>query len=355
MNQIERFRPRIPDHVDAVLIRSNANRAYFTGFRTTAGTLLFTREKAFYIVDSRYIEITTQSVKHCTVLLEEKLEDQLRQLVSENGIRTVGTETTSLSFADMRRFAAMVAPAQLLEDNDTTDAISRQRCIKTAEEIEFLTRAQDITDRAFLDGMEAIRPGVCELDAINRMGMYMAKNGSDSRTFDFIFTSGARTSLPHGSKAYKDIEAGDFVMMDMGCQVGGYGSDMTRTVAVSHVTPEQRSVYEIVLEAQQRALALIRPGVRCRDVDAAARDYIAAKGYGDNFGHGLGHSLGIEIHENPRFNQVTEDVLEEGMVMTVEPGIYLPGRFGVRIEDMVVVTASGYHNMTKSPKELVVL
>lgn len=355
MDQIRRFANAMPEQVDAVLIRSAPNRLYFTGLRSMGGKLFFTRKEAFFLIDSRYIEIARRQVAHCTVLLEEDISAQLRELIANLGIKTVGTETGYLSARELHRLEEMIAPAKLSWSDEVDEAILRQRRIKTAEEIESLALAQRITDEAFASSLGKFRPGAWDLDVAAHIGLRMARGGSEQRSFDFIFTSGPNTSLPHGSRENRRMQVGDFVMMDMGSMVKGYGSDMTRTVSIGKVSPQQREVYEIVLEAQLRALDKIRPGARCRDVDAAARDYIRSKGYGDCFGHGLGHSLGVEIHENPRFNQVSGDVLEEGVVMTVEPGIYLPGKFGVRIEDMVVVTKNGCRNLTESPKELLEL
>ena len=183
----------------------------------------------------------------------------------------------------------------------------------------------------------------------------MRERGSEGVAFDFIVVSGKNSSLPHGVPTDKKIEKGDFVTMDFGGVVNGYRSDMTRTVAVGNVTEKQRKIYETVMAAQQASLDMIKPGVACFQVDKAARDIISNAGYGDFFGHGLGHSVGLEIHESPACNTRDKTPLKKGMIMTVEPGIYLPGEFGVRIEDMVVVTDSGYENLTKSPKELVVL
>ena len=355
MDQIKRFQQNFPDGMDAVLIRSLPNRFYFTGMSSMSGTLLMTREEAWYLIDSRYIEIARQNIHNCQVVLETNLAAQLRELCEVHHLSVVGTETGYLSVLDFAALEQMVRSARLLRDGTANEAILRQRRMKTPDEIEKLARAQQITEDALTAVLPEIRPGRSELDIAIQLGTAMSRMGSDRKSYDFILTSGPKTSRPHGGGDLRDVQAGDFVMMDMGSQIGGYASDMTRTVAVGSVTDEQKKVYNIVLEAQMRAIEQIRPGVSCRSIDAVARDYIKAKGYGDYFGHNLGHSLGIEIHEQPRFSPSSEDMLEPGVVITVEPGIYLPGKFGVRIEDMVVVTETGCRNLARFPKELTIV
>ncbi|MEE1161358.1 MAG: M24 family metallopeptidase, partial [Acutalibacteraceae bacterium] len=197
--------------------------------------------------------------------------------------------------------------------------------------------------------------GRTEREIMLDMEFYMRRLGSEGVAFDFIVVSGKNSSMPHGVPTDKKIEKGDFITMDFGAVCGGYRSDMTRTVAVGEVGDKQKEVYEIVLKAQKETIDFIKSGVVCKEVDRVARDIIANAGYGDCFGHGLGHSVGIEIHENPACNTVCETVMEKGMIMTVEPGIYIENEFGVRIEDMVVVTENGCENLTASKKELIVL
>ncbi len=216
-------------------------------------------------------------------------------------------------------------------------------------------KAQQITDHTFSHICGYIRPGVTETDIAREIGVTLAALGSDDKNFNFIVASGSNSSLPHGFATNRLVRKGDFVTMDFGAVYGGYLADMTRTVAVGSVTDEQRRVYETVKEAQKRAFDKIRPGAICREVDAAARDYIYQQGYEGCFSHGLGHSVGVEVHENPRFNEICTDRLIPGIAITVEPGIYLKKRFGVRIEDMIVVRENGFENLTKSPKDLIIL
>ena len=354
MSAIERLLEALDSQIDAALIVSDANRFYFTGFPSSAGTLLITREQSYFIVDFRYIEIAKKTIQNCEVILQGNLTEQLNELLDRHQVRTLGIEAATLSLAAYQRFAGTLK-TQVLADSRLSDAIEAIRAIKTKEEQDALRSAQIMTDRAFSFIINHIHPGVTEQDIILNMGAFMERLGSEGRSFDFIAISGPKTSLPHGKAGTRVIERGDFVTMDFGCKVNGYLSDMTRTVAVGEVSTHQAEVYEIVRQAQEKAFACIRPGAICNQVDAAARDYIASKGYGEYFGHGLGHSLGVEIHENPRFNQTCEYELRPGNVLTVEPGIYLPGQFGVRIEDMMLVTPDGYEDFTQSPKNLIIV
>ncbi len=354
MQAIRRLLEALDPGIDAALVVSGANRFYFTHFRSSAGTLLITRQQAYFIVDFRYFEAARNAIEGCQVLLQQDLTAQLNALLDKHGASTLAVEANTLPLAAYQNFARTLN-TQVLEDSRLSDAIEGLRAVKTVDELDSLRRAQQMTDRAFHYILNHIHPGVTEQDIILNMGAYMERLGNECRTFDFIAISGEKTSLPHGKAGLREIRRGDLVTLDFGCVVNGYYADMTRTVAVGGASPKQKQIYEIVRQAQEKALALIKPGAVCRQVDGAARSYIEARGYGDFFGHGLGHSLGVEIHENPRFNQTDPYVLRPGNVLTVEPGIYLPGEFGVRIEDMVAVTAEGYENLTHSPKELTIL
>lgn len=339
---------------DAALIISEPNRFYFTGMVSSAGTIFVTKEQTYFIIDFRYIEQARNTVKGCQVLLQEDLHGQLNSLIEKHHVKTVGVESSRMSLAVFADFQEKLNAA-LLTDNRLNDAIEALREVKTPYEIQCFRTAQNLTDDSFVHIQNYIKPGVSEQDLILELGNYMERHGSENRSFDYIAVSGKNTSLPHGRATTKKVEDGDFVMLDIGFVIGGYHADMTRTVAVGHVTDEQRKVYDTVLEAQRRALEKIHAGAICSQVDAAARNYIDEMGYPGCFGHGLGHSVGIEIHENPRFNQVCKRPLKAGCVITVEPGIYLAGKFGVRIEDMVLVTEDGYENFTKSDKSLLIL
>lgn len=340
---------------EAVLLFSHNNRRYYTGFPSSAGIVVITKSGAWFFADFRYYEKAKNTVDAAEVKLLEKAYEQLRDLFAKQQIKTVFTETHEISVSRFSALQNALPEVAVSDDERIQKFILRQRSIKSAREIENIAAAQRLTDETFAYICERIVPGRTEKEIMLDMEFYIRKAGSEGVAFDFIVLSGKNTSLPHGVPTDKKIEAGDFVTMDFGAVVDGYRSDMTRTVAVSNVTDEQKRVYETVLAAQEKALSFIGPGKKCSDVDKVARDLINAAGYEGCFGHGLGHSVGLEIHEDPACNTRCETVLEEGVIMTVEPGIYLENRFGVRIEDMVVIQKDGCRNLTESPKNLILL
>jgi Xaa-Pro aminopeptidase len=277
------------------------------------------------------------------------------ELCAQYGIRELFIEANS---TPVSRLAALRRdlPDLTVSDSDRFDAIiAEMRSIKTAAELANIREAQRMTDETFTYILNHIRPGRTEKEIMLDMEFYMRRLGSEGVSFDFIVVSGKNSSLPHGVPTDKPIERGDFVTMDFGAVVNGYHSDMTRTVAIGIVSEEQKRVYDTVYAAQKASLDLIRPGVSCFDVDRVARDMIYQAGYEGCFGHGLGHSVGVEIHENPSCNTRCQEILRPGIVMTIEPGIYLENKFGVRIEDMVYLTETGNENLTKSEKKLLIV
>ena len=342
---------------DALLVASIPNRFYLTGFETSDGFVFIARDTAVFLIDFRYVEKAKQIVDSCDVRLSSAPLDEIKELCEANGIQTlyVESEKTSLDFA--KRLSEKLASAKVkVSDSDKFDILIRDlRSIKNQKELSLIKEAQKMTDNTFTYILERIAAGRTEKDVMLDMEFYMRKLGSEGVSFDFIVVSGKNSSLPHGVPTDKKIECGDFVTMDFGAIVGGYHSDMTRTVAVGSISDEQKAVYDTVLKAQLAALDAVRPGLVCKDIDKVARDIIYSAGYEGCFGHGLGHSVGVEIHERPNFNMRCDTVLLPGTVMTVEPGIYLENKFGVRIEDMVYVTENGCENLTHSPKELITL
>jgi len=236
-----------------------------------------------------------------------------------------------------------------------SDIIDKPRMVKDDNELGLLRRAEQIGDEAFDHILTILKPGITEREISLELEFFMKKQGASKLSFDTIVASGPNSSMPHAQVTDRVVQNGDFVTMDFGCVYKGYCSDMTRTVAVGTPTDEMKKVYQIVLDANLRAMDGIKAGVKCSDIDALARGYISDKGYGDYFGHGLGHSVGLQIHEEPRFSPKCDVITEENMVITDEPGIYLPGKFGVRIEDLVVVRKDGYERLSKSPKELIII
>ncbi len=342
---------------DELLIVSNeVNRRYFTGFHSSAGLLLITASDVSFYIDFRYFEKAQREIKHCDVSLLTSTEKTLKAYIQKHNIKKVFLETSYVPI-DLISFYRKMIPenCEISLDSRINDKILEIRSIKSAEEIKNIKEAQCLTDETFSYILDRIQKGRTELEIMLDMEFYMRKQGSEGVSFDFIVVSGKNSSLPHGVPTKKLIEDGDFITMDFGAVVNGYHSDMTRTVAVGKVNDLQKEVYETVLAAQNQALAQIKPGAVCKEIDEVARKYIYQTGYEGCFGHGLGHSVGLEIHEAPSFNTTDSGILKLGMVLTVEPGIYLEGQFGVRIEDMVCINETGYENITKSPKELIIL
>lgn len=340
---------------EAALISSIPNRFYLTGFETSDGFVVVTKNYAVFLVDFRYIEKAKEIINSMDVKQLERADKDILRVLEQDNIKTLYVETESLSVADFNGYKNAFSNLTLSTENVIDKALKDARAVKSEQELEYIKKAQELTDKTFDYILTKIKPGKTEKEIMLDMEFFMRSLGSEGVSFDFIVVSGKNSSLPHGVPTDKKIEDGDFLTMDFGAVVNGYRSDMTRTVAVGKVTEEQREIYNTVLKAQTEAIKAVKAGKCCKDVDKVARDIIYNAGYEGCFGHGLGHSVGIEIHEAPAFNTRCETILQEGTIMTVEPGIYIENKYGVRIEDMVFVTNDGCINLTKSPKELIIL
>ncbi len=345
----------LPADIDGVLIESPENRRYFTGFPSTAGLLIAAKNGSVFLTDSRYIEAAKNKIECCEVAELKRIDEQLPEISAMLGCKTLAIETKRITLARARQLAKILTDTRLVDDNTGDTLIDALRIKKNSEEIGKIKKAQYIAERAFEMILSFIKAGITERDVALELDFFMLKNGAEALSFETIVASGVNSSMPHAVPSGKKIEIGDFITMDFGAVVDGYHSDMTRTVAVGRVSTGQECIYKKVFEAQAAALKLYKPGISCKAVDAAARDVIKAAGFGNNFGHGTGHGVGIEIHEEPTISPLGEKTLEAGNVVTAEPGIYLPGEFGVRIEDMIAVTTDSCENLTNSPKELIVL
>ena len=336
----------------AALILSMPNRFYMTDFLCDSGLVFITKNDAVFFTDFRYLE-KAKEVSSVNVLNSKDWTEQINALIEKHGITEILIETENVSVAKFDLLKQKLN-SEILNADELSKQLRLLRSQKSEKELSFIKAAQEITDSTFSYILPRIELGRTERDIMLDMEFYLRKMGSEGISFDFIVVSGKNTSLPHGVPSDKVIEKGDFITMDFGAVKNGYRSDMTRTVAVGSITDEQRRVYDTVLKAQTAALNAIKTGVVCRDIDKIARDIIE-RDYAGCFGHGLGHSVGIEIHEAPCFNTRDDTVLLDNTVLTVEPGIYLEGKFGVRIEDMVVVNQNGCENLTKSSKNLIEL
>ena len=339
---------------DALVQTSEVNRRYATGFHSTAGAVYLSAKQAVFYTDFRYVEAARAAVTDFEVReigVGRSYTAAINELIEQDDVRTVALEDETLTHAEYTRWAtALHATAMRLEDS-----VARLRVTKEDDEVGKIVAAQRIAEQALEEVMNDIRVGVTEKEIAARLTYLMLHYGAENMSFDPIVVSGANSSKPHGVPTEKQIEAGDFVTMDFGCIVDGYCSDMTRTVAVGHVTEEMQRVYDIVLDAQLAGIACCKAGVSGREVDGAARRVIEAAGYGDAFGHGFGHGVGLEIHEAPTASSRSEALLPAGSILTAEPGIYLPGKFGVRTEDMLYVIEDGCINLTEAPKTLRIL
>lgn len=342
--------------IDGAIVVSHANRRYLTGFPSSYGVLLITQEQAYLLLDFRYAEAARRQVKNCEVVLFSSMPETLKELIRRHQLKRIALEYDHLPLGQAKSFEMLFAAegASVLEDPTLEAAISALRVIKTPEELQKMRAAQKITDDAFSYVLGEIHPGVTEREIALKIEFFMREHGADGVAFDLIVVSGKNGSLCHGVPSDKRIEAGDFVTMDTGALLDGYHSDMTRTVAVGRVSAEQRRAYETVLCAQLAAIDTIRSGVSCAAVDLAARGIIEEE-YPGAFGHATGHGVGMDIHEEPRFSANCKTIAQAGMVVSVEPGIYIPGKFGLRIEDLVAVTEDGCENLTHSSKELIIL
>lgn len=340
---------------EALFITDPFNMRYLSGFRGGEGMLFLTEDRQVLITDSRYTEAAGKETDF-QVIEENRAHRRteiLRELLGETKAEAAGYEDQSMRCSE---FAALQsALPEVKQWIPLAGRVDRLRRIKTPEEISFLRKAESIGDEAFEALLPLLKPGMTELEAAAELEYQMKKRGAEGFSFDTIMASGIHSSMPHAIPSGKKLEPGDFITMDFGCVYQGYCSDMTRTVVLGKADEKQKEIYRVVLQAQKAALALIRAGLPGSRVDREAREIIEKSGYGDCFGHGLGHSVGLYIHEEPRLSPGDDTVLEPGMIETVEPGIYVPGFGGVRIEDMVAVTEEGCENLTRSPKELMEL
>lgn len=342
----------IPSKADGVLIVSETNRRYFTSFSSSDGVLLATKNGSVFLTDSRYIEEAQNVVKNCEVEELKKASEQLPELCRRLGVRTLMVESDRLTVSELKAYRKMLKGI-LLTTVGTDKLIDELRAVKSEYELDSIIKAQRIAEKAFDHILGFIKEGVTEKEIALGLDFFMLKNGAEAISFETIAISGANTSKPHGVPTDKKVCNGDFITMDYGAVVNGYHSDMTRTIAVGEISSAQAEVYETVLEAQLRALATLKEGVKGCEADAAARNYINEKGYGEYFRHSTGHGVGLEIHEKPNLSPKNYKRLQSGNVVTIEPGIYIPGGFGVRIEDMAIITKDSCEILTKISKKLI--
>lgn len=352
---IQALKDALRERGACALIFSEENGFYFTSFASTNGTLLATPDKAFYFTDSRYLEAAQQTIRGLDEICDlQSFEASVKPVLESIGTKRIMIEGERLSVS---RFAALqqAMPEAAFDTAQLDDIINGIRAVKRRDEIEKIVNAQHIAEEALGLLLPQIRVGAVERALALELDTTMRRLGAEGVSFETILISGKETSKPHGVPSDKTIARGDFVTIDFGALYRGYHSDMTRTFAVGEVSDAMAKIYNVVLQSQLAGLAALAPGKVCKEIDAVSRDLIASAGYGDRFGHGLGHGVGVEIHEFPYLNPRCDAVLRPGHVVTVEPGIYIPDFCGVRIEDMALITETGCENLAAYPKELIVL
>ena len=355
-SKLETLATKLPDEKAAALVSADHHLCYLTSFPSGESWIFVTREKAYFLTDFRYIEMANATVNGAECIMVTKLSDTLNALVEKHAIERIFLEAGETSLAQANALRTAVTAVSFETGDELDNWLSEMRAIKDEHEISLIEQAQRITEAGFEHILPYIRVGATEKEVALELEFFMRRNGAQRVAFDFIVVSGANSSLPHGIPSDKPIQNGDFVTLDFGAVVDGYHSDMTRTVAVGSVSDEQKMIYDTVLKAQLASLATLKAGVPCLKGDAAARDIIVAAGYGEQFGHGTGHGVGVQIHEGPNLSpRAGVRLLKAGNIVTVEPGIYLEGKYGVRIEDMALITEDGCRNLTHCPKELIVL
>ncbi len=339
---------------DAVLLTSPHSLRYFTGFTGGEGIALIGKKERFLFVDSRYTEAAENEAKNFAVIEINggNRNREIGRIMTDLQVKSLGYEEAELSVAEYHGFQKDLPDAEWV---GCSKELKEFRMVKTTEELDALRRAEQIGVDAFLAVLPQIKVGMTENELAAELEYQMRKRGAEGTSFETIAISGKKTSMPHGRPDQKKLEYGDFVTMDFGCRYQGYCSDMTRTIVLGKASEEQKKIYETVRLAQEEGLCAIRAGVTGKEADGAARAVISGAGYGEYFGHSLGHGVGLQIHELPNLSPMSETVLKPGMVVTCEPGIYIPDFGGVRIEDMVCVTEDGCENLTPLSKELLEL
>lgn len=356
-NRINKLRKAISDSHSAILITDEINVGFFSGFNHSEGAYLLTQDKTYLFVDFRYYEAALSKAENCDVICFKSFVSDISDVLIKLGIDTLFAESNNLTVSTFNRYKKAFEDNKitLICDDSIDKAVADIRIIKDETEFNKILTAQQIAEKSYLEVLNYLRVGVSEREIAIELEYLMKKNGAERVAFDLITITGSKTSLPHGVPSDNKIQKGDFFTFDFGAVYDGYHSDTTRTVAIGEPDEEQKKVYDVVLKAQLAVLEKIKAGMLCSEADKIARDIISEAGYGEYFGHSTGHGVGLQIHEAPTVSTKSETVLREGMVVTDEPGIYLPKKFGVRIEDMICITQAGYTNFVTLSKELIVL
>ena len=352
-DRIERVRSMLSGFdVEGMLFFEEANIRYLTGFAGSDGAFFVGGERTFLLVDGRYTNQAKDEATGCDIIKFRDRTEGMAGIISDLRLKRVGIESPAIALDNYLKLQDLLENVTL---KPLSGEIERIRIIKDEGEVSLLKKAAIMAARALEETLEQIRLGITERDIASILEMNMRKAGSEKPSFETIVASGSNTALPHAVPGSRKIQNGDFLTIDYGTVHKGYHSDETCTFAIRNVTEKQAALYAVVKEAHDKALNAVRPGIACRDIDEIARKIISDAGYGEYFSHGTGHGVGLNVHEPPRIFEKAEDVLEEGMVITIEPGIYIPDLWGARIEDTVMVVKDGYEILTKMPKDLRIL
>lgn len=354
MNNIEKLSNLLSDENHGALITSDVSRRYFCGFKSSAGVILVTKEQSYLIIDSRYYDKACERVQDCTVILMEDMRSQLMDLMIKHNIRKLSVESAYMTIKEFEEYKEKLFYAELDGSAWLSEKISGMRVIKSRDEVELIVKAQRIAEAAFERLLERMRKGMTEKQVAALLNYYMMDCGADDLSFETIAASGVNSASPHAVPTDKPLQEGDFLTLDFGAVVDGYHSDMTRTLVIGEPTPEMEELYNAVFYANLDAMKAVRADIGGKVVDSVARSTLQGwGGYDQYFGHGLGHGVGLEIHEAPILSRKSSSMLHEGMIVTIEPGAYISGKYGVRIEDMVLVTENGCENLTMTTKKLI--
>jgi Xaa-Pro aminopeptidase len=353
MNRLDRIKSKFAGlKTDSFVIKNLPNIRYISGFSGSAGNVLLTKDKNYFITDFRY---KTQSKNEVysgfeIIIYAQNSMGFLKDLIAKHNLKRMGFESNFVTFADAENLKKDFNEVEFVPVDSLIEQIT---VCKNEKEIESTRKAVEITDKTFSELLKIIKPGLTEREVSAHISFLQKINGADGDSFDPIVASGERSAFPHARPTDRKIRNGELLKLDFGCIVDGMKSDMTRTIAIGDIPEECKKIYGIVKEAQQRALDNVKAGINSKVLDAYARDYIKEKGYGNNYGHGLGHGLGYDIHEKPAVNERSDYILEVNNIITIEPGIYVEGLGGVRIEDDVVVKENGCEILNKTTKELI--
>ena len=340
---------------DAILVSDGYNMRYLSGFRGATGYLYISKKRQVLMTDSRYTTMAKEEAPDFEVqeiATGQTYGQMVYALITEEGAQHVAYED---AYMLCKTYQGLQEACEGKIDIPLGDSLDLLRAVKEEWELEYLARAESIGDQAFTHILDVLKPGITELEVAAELEYFMKTHGAENLSFESIVASGPNSAMPHAMPSGRKLEKGDFVTMDFGCLYQGYCSDTTRTFAVGYATEEMKKVYNVVLQAQLAGIAVTKAGVTGAEVDGAARKVISDAGYGDYFGHSYGHGVGLEIHEGPNMSFRNEKPIPAGAVTSAEPGIYLPGKFGVRIEDVTIVTENGCEDITNIPKDLLII